>query len=413
MLIGVKVKNFLSYKDEATLTLMASSIEEHRDINTFDVRNMTLLKNAVLYGKNASGKSNIFKALSFVQNFIINTMKMDPTSSIGINNFKLNEDSINSPSTFELSFIINNIIYKYGFTILNNEVQEEWLHQNIQRFTTLFHRKSSDGSSLEIGPSFKEGKQVPKNQIRKNGLFLPLVAVFNGEIATDIMKWIKSITIISGDRIKENHTIYLGEKKQYKEKIIDFLKIADLGIVNYNIEKEEHQENLNLTDKIMMHHNKYNSEYNKVGIEKIDMLLFESEGTKKYFSLIGPIIESLENGTLLIIDELDSKLHPLMVSFIIERFNSIDKNYKNSQLIINTHNTTILNKTLLRRDQIWFVDKNIYGESELYSLNEYRENKRVRNDEAFEKNYLLGKYGAIPQFYEEYLLNRDSVLKEE
>jgi len=422
MLIGFKFENFSSYKNENVMSLLASNIKEQKS-NVFKVRKMELLKFISIYGKNASGKSNVFKALKFMKSFIFDTTKLDSTSKIEVNNYKLSTESQAKPTSFEVAFIIDDIIYKYGFKIFNNEVIEEWLEQNVKRFTTLFYRSSSDGEGIKIGNSFKEGKDVPKNQIRKNGLFLPIVAVFNGKIANKILQWFKNVNIISGDKLFEDITINLGKEKEFKEKIVSFLKTADLGIENYKIEEKElpnemkekigkifELENKNgefKTLSVRTSHSTYNEDYEKVGEELFDMNEFESEGTKKFFALAGPLLDTLKNGKILFIDELDSKLHPLMVKFIIDHFNSEWKNSNNAQLIINTHNTNLLRNNILRRDQIWFVEKNKYGESELYSLDEYKDeerNKKVRNDESFEKNYLLGKYGAIPRLYEEYRL---------
>lgn len=421
MLIGFNFANIYSYKDENVLSMMASKLNEFPE-NTFEIRNMDLLKFISIYGKNASGKSNIFKALRFMQKLILNSNKFDAGEEIFKRNFKLNSESENIPAKFELAFIIDSVIYKYGFKILNNEIVEEWLDQSKKRFTPLFYRSSPEGESIEIGNSFKEGKSIPKNQVRRNGLFLPLVAVFNGDISNKIMKWIRNINIMSGEKFFYDTTINMSENKKHKKSITNFLKIADLGINDFIIEEMEIPEELRETLKkfsppsnennfksftLKTIHSKYNNNYEHISNEEFDLEAFESEGTKKFFSLAGPILDALEHGKILFIDELDSKLHPLMVRYLINFFNSNEKNPNNAQLIINTHNVNLMRKDILRRDQIWFVEKNNFGESELYSLDEYKNektNSKIRNDEAYEKNYLLGKYGAIPNFHEEYFI---------
>ena len=220
--------------------------------------------------------------------------------------------------------------------------------------------------------------------VRANALLLSVVAQFNDPIAIEIMKWLNDTTIILGsndEKIWSTATTQLDDIRM-KQRIVEFSRYADLGIEN--IEK--------IDNTIVSMHTQYDDEGNEVKAVTFPFRKNESEGTIKYFSLAYPIIDALDNGKRLIIDEFDSKMHPLLTCRIITLFNSKETNPKHAQLIFTTHDTNLLSANIFRRDQIWFTQKDRYGATELYSLAEYK----VRNDASFEKDYLSGKYGAIP-----------------
>jgi AAA15 family ATPase/GTPase len=220
--------------------------------------------------------------------------------------------------------------------------------------------------------------------VKANALLLSVAAQFNDPTAVEIMKWLNDTTIISGsndEKIWNTATIQLDDIKM-KQRIVEFSRYADLGIEN--IEK--------IDNAIVSTHTQYDEEGHEVKTITFPFRKNESEGTIKYFSLAYPIIDALDNGKRLIIDEFDSKMHPLLTCRIIALFNSKETNPQNAQLIFTTHDTNLLSANIFRRDQVWFTQKDRYGATELYSLAEYK----VRNDASFEKDYLSGKYGAIP-----------------
>ena len=239
--------------------------------------------------------------------------------------------------------------------------------------------------SFDIHTKFAVGKELAgKRMVRANALLLSVAAQFNDPTAVEIMKWLNDTTIISDsndEKIWNTITIQLDDIRM-KQRIVEFSRYADLGIEN--IEK--------IDNTIVSTHTQYDDEGNEVKAVTFPFRKNESEGTIKYFSLAYPIIDALDNGKRLIIDEFDSKMHPLLTCRIITLFNSKETNPKNAQLIFTTHDTNLLSASIFRRDQIWFTQKDRYGETELYSLAEYK----VRNDASFEKDYLSGKYGAIP-----------------
>jgi len=388
--------------------MVASSKKELEDSNVFNVDGkFRLLKSAGLYGANASGKSNYLKAMGFFRNFVLSSSKeTQATEKIRVTSFRLSTITENEPCFFEAVFIQNNVRYKYGFQVDKEKVVREWLFSFPKnKETMLFVREQSN---FKIGGSYKNEGSALIDKTRPNALFLSVVAQFNGAISTDIIKWFKKFRVISAiDSLRFAPVAIEGLKDPlFKEGVLNFMKAADLGIEDLLIEEiktsiEEipdflrnkiKDQNFVTNLKISTAHKKYDENNKYLSSVQFDLGSEESEGTKKFFGLSGPILDSMKNGYIVAIDELDSKLHPLLVQFIIKLFNSNYPNAKNSQLIFTSHGTSLLHRGLLRRDQIWFSEKNTFGATSLYSLSDYK----VRKDASFEKDYMLGKYGATP-----------------
>lgn len=392
MIIQFTTGNFLSFKDQSTLSLVSSNLKETRvqsgDI-IFEVENsdISLLKSAVIYGSNASGKSNFVKALNFFKWYIINSSKdVQAGEQVNLESFRLNSSTINEPSYFEIIFIKGESQYRYGFEADDKKVHSEWLYQRANKRKSkeveLFYRKENDFS---IHTRFSVGKElVNKKMIRDNALLLSVAAQFNESTSVEIMSWLNETTIISSstDQRIWNNAITQLDNPSMRNRIVAFSKYADLGLDD--IEK--------IDNNIVSYHKQYDDEGNDVNTITFPFKKNESEGTIKYFSLAYPIIDALDNGKRLIIDEFDSKLHPLLTCRIIALFNSNETNPKNAQLLFTTHDTNLLSANLFRRDQIWFTEKDRFGATNIYSLAEYK----VRMNASFEKDYMQGKYGAIP-----------------
>jgi len=416
MLIEFSVGNYRSFKDQVTLSMVAAPIvAEDKEIdqrNVFTVdEELTLLKSAAIYGANASGKSNLAKAMGFMRWFMINSSKdTQSTEQIAVESFRLSTETEKQPSFFEIIFLMEGTQYRYGFEIDRNEVLSEWLYYvpNV-RETKLFFRHQD---KFEITKKYR-GQQL-KHITRPNALFLSVCAQFNVKIASDILDWVENkFKIVSGlyDRGYRGYTARcLNQKNQYSEAILKLIKKLDLGISDLDVEEveitEEHLPEhfpeelkkliLNNSSKmpsVNTFHKKYDAEGKQATTELFDLEEQESEGTQKLFEIAGPLVDTLFDGKVLVIDEFDARLHPLINQAIVKLFNSIEDNPNNAQLIFITHDTNLLDKNLLRRDQVWFTEKNRYGSTDLYSLVEY---KGVRNDASFENNYIKGRYGAIP-----------------
>ena len=414
MLVEFKVGNFRSFKDLVTLSMVASADKEHLETNTIKVDDkLRLIKSSALYGANASGKSNLFNAMAFMKNFILTSSKesLSP-EKIPVEPYRLSSETEKLPSSFEMVFILDNIRYRYGFQVDRNHVYNEWLFfVPGSREAKLFIREKD---KIEIGSYFKEGKGL-ESKTRSNALFLSVVDQFNGERSRKILEWFNHCKIFSGleDMRYEGYpsSILDEDDKEFKEFMLKFSKVADmgikeLGVVSTPILPEEilDVESFAISNEgdlmeVEIHtiHQKYDGNNKPVSHEKFSMSKHESAGTQAFFAFSGPLYDVLRNGKVLVIDELTSKLHPLLTRAIVELFHhhNVGKDSSSiskAQLLFASHDTSILTNQLFRRDQLWFTQKSECGATDLYSLEEYR----VRKDASFNKDYMLGKYGAIP-----------------
>jgi hypothetical protein len=413
MLIEFSVGNYRSFKNRVTLSMVVANIttkdKELDSNNLFSVdNNIKLLKSATIYGANASGKSNLIKAFGFMRKFVLNSSRESlSTDPIQVERFRLNTETENEPSFFEVIFYLNEKRYRYGFEVDEQKVHSEWLyHANIKE-TKLFTR-NQDGFS--ISKVFKEGKGLVE-RTRDNALFLSVVDQWNGSISQSISEWFKKIILISGledvgYRVFTMEQISKGGK--LGNGIITFIKEMDLAISDLRIEQVKMSEetlppnipqefknlflNFDYSATVTTSHKKYDNDLKPVAVEEFDLDKNESEGTQKLFAFAGPLLHTLRNGLILIVDELDARFHPLITCSIIRLFNSNITNPHNAQLIFVTHDTNLLNNKLFRRDQIWFTEKSRFGTTDLYSLAEYK----VRDDASYESDYISGRYGAIP-----------------
>ncbi len=415
MLIEFSIGNYRSFKEKVTFSMVAANLvsqDKNLDVNNvFAVdEELSLLKSAAIYGANASGKSNLAKALGFMRWFMVNSSKeTQSTEEIGVERFRLSTETDDQPSFFEIVFLLNGRQHRYGFTANHEKIISEWLFYTPQkRETKLFYRQDDD---FKIAKVYRADGISQKT--RDNALFLSVSAQFNVKKSESILDWITyKLGLISGlnDEGLLGKTVDFLLKKENHSEIIDLLKKLDLGITEIEAEQIDAKDILKFKDgqekfkKMLLErktkfanistiHQKFNHDGEKVSLESFDLGREESDGTQKVFALAGLLIHTLKNGNILIIDEFDARLHPLMSQAIVKMFNSKGSNPNNAQLIFMTHDTNLLSNKIFRRDQVWFTDKNRYGATNLYSLAEYR---NVRNDASFGSDYIKGKYGAIP-----------------
>jgi hypothetical protein len=413
MLIEFSVGNFKSFKEIVTFSMVAANLKSKNkqlDIdNIFKYKsNMDLVKTAAIYGSNASGKSNFIKAFVFMRHFIINSSKeTQAAEEIEVENFKLCSSTENKESFFEAIFVIDDIRYRYGFELDKNSIKSEWLYRAKVRETNLFFREN--GKIIPTG-SFAEGKGL-ETKTRENALYLSVCAQWNGELSKLILKWFKECGVISGldDFGYRPFTVKQTEDPISKEKILRFIKEFDFGISELKVERSSVTPDSLPKDfpkelkKLILEkggekttvattHKKYNENNEYIGEVLFDLDQNESDGTKKAFSFSGPLLDILEKGLVLFVDELDARFHPIITHAIVRMFHDKSINSNNAQLIFVTHDTNLLDNNFFRRDQVWFMEKNKFGATDLYSLVDFK----VRNDASFEKDYISGKYGAIP-----------------
>lgn len=405
MLISFSVENYKSFLEDNVLTMEASAIDEFQDLNTFDVSKYRLLKSSFIFGPNSSGKSNFLDAFYNMRLSVLKSFSSeDFFSKSNEKVFKLNVLGEKKPTTFKIEFLIEYTRYYYEFSILDGKVVKELLSKDIKREVIIFERKSSDAkSNIYISSSYRKMSNSMK-YVRPNALIISTLSYLNDDLSNKITNWFKNIDFINSENINISDSIYEERINNY----INQIKLADHTIDKFRVEEVDIDpktlEKLQLIQKITEIDipskvpdlkyiaKKYNEEHELIGNIELDFDQMSSSGTQNFANLIVPIMDALETGSIIVIDELESMLHVSLVKYIFGLFNSIDLNKSNAQLITTTHDVFILNENI-RRDQINFVEKNIYGESSLYSLVDF---KSVTKSDNLLRKYLLGFYGAVP-----------------
>lgn len=416
MLIDFTVGNFLSFKEKKTLSFRASGISELQN-HVVKVDSLKLLRTGVVYGANSSGKSNLIKALDRMRDLILGSVKLNDNDLLDYSPFLLSETN-DEPTFFEVEFYMNPQIYRYGFEYNRDKIINEWLFSKIKtnKEVALFIRTEE---GIAVSDAFIEGKEK-ESATNDNRLFISLVAQLNGELSKSIISWFKNCNVLSGI----DHKDYTGfsinmlhEKVKGCDESLDLFQKLQLGFSDINIIeapfdanklssnvpqalKEELSKKFKGETVLSLKtvHKIYNNKGDVIGKVLFDKKGQESEGTNKIIDLAGPIFDTLNLGKILIIDELDAKLHPLITMKIVQLFNDPDTNKNNAQLFFATHDTNLLSSELFRRDQIWFTEKDELEQTDLYSLIEFKlpDGTTVRKDNNYQKNYIRGRYGAIP-----------------
>ncbi len=416
MLVNFKVKNFRSIKEEQLLSMVASSQKEFTDTHTFlstASKNLSLVKTAAIYGANAAGKSNILKALDTMKKIVRDSAtKYQRGDELPVKTFLFDKE-VNEPTEFEINFIYEGVMYQYGFATTKERITEEWLIAYPKGRSQNWFARAYDEETKEykwqFGDKLTGKKKLWKESTRSNALFLSTAVQLNSEQLQPVFDWFTNkLKIASVDGWDPSFTMSKCLDEKYKKNILRFLKTADMDIEDIEIEVGEFDLSnlpddmpIELKEKIAQdlkgkelikgakfyHLDNYGK---KVALDFND----ESDGTQKLFSFIGPWIDSLEKGNVLLIDEINDNFHPLMVKFLIEMFHNKDMNKSDAQLIFTTHETSVLNQDTFRRDQIWFCEKQNRA-TKLYPLTDFSPRKGV---EDLEKGYLSGRYGALPFF---------------
>lgn len=414
MLVEFTVGNFLSFKEKKTLSLKATSVTEYKG-STFSVGSDRVLKSVVLYGANSSGKSNLIRAMSIMKLLVMTSVEKSSISKNKVIPFLLSTETEKEPSFFEVVFLIGKTRYRYGFELNAVSVHGEWLFEMKGKKEVPLFIREKDG--IGITKKFNEGEGL-ESKTRDNALFLAVADQFNGVVSGRIMKWFNDLVTISGLR-HENYqdvTYSLLKEETSKKKLLDFFKNLDLGFDEMRFKKDKLRNSLislDLSENVVAEaaadyfskstirietiHKKFDEHGERIGNVSFDLRERESSGTNKVIDISGPIFDVLLTGGILVVDELDAKLHPLMTAAITNLFNSAEYNVHNAQLIFATHDTNLLSYGRFRRDQIYFLEKDKFEATDLYSLVEYEEDGvKIRKDRSFEKDYIAGRYGAIP-----------------
>lgn len=391
MILEFCVSNYLSIKDELKISFVATSLKESlpdaNDLVPISGVGVSLVRSAVIYGANASGKTNVLKAIAFYKHFIMDSFKNSQAGeTINVENFRLNATTVKEPTSMEATFTDGAFIYRYGFEVDSKAVRAEWLYRRVNKKRAkeveVFYREEDATTVHPKSPLIQD--LVNKKMVRGNALLLSTAAQFNEPTAVNVLHWLGDTQVLfcSEDEKLWAQAIKHLDDENVRDRITRFARYADLGIESIT----------KIDNRIVSNHRQYDDEGREVNNVAFSFNGNESEGTIKYFSLSYPIIDALDNGKRLVVDELDSKLHPLLVRRIITLFNSSETNPKGAQLLFTTHDTFLLGAGLFRRDQVWFTQKDNFGATEAYSLAEYK----VRGNSPFEKEYLQGRFGATP-----------------
>jgi len=417
MLIEFKATNYRSIKETQTLSMVSSKyyndlVEE----NCFDsgVGSLAqLLRTAVIYGPNAAGKSNLIRAIHFMQSFVLQSHKHQEGQRINTMPFALSSDARTKPSEFEIFFIQDGVRYQYGFALNAERVTEEWLlaypEGKQQRWFQRIYDDKKGKDNWYFGSKFTGRKQLWQESTRKNALFLSTAIQLNNEQLKPVFEWFqhKLAVILPRDPINLNFSIDQCASEEGKANIMKFMNSADLSISGINVElkkipippeilpsgipqklKEKMVKDLHEKGVPLIRFQHRDDKNEPVFFDISD----ESDGTQRFFAFAGPWLDVMAKGRVLFIDELDTSLHPLLVRFLIETLHNSKTNPHNAQLIFTTHDTSLLDAELFRRDQIWFMEKEKSNATTMYPLSDFR----ARKKEALEKRYLQGRYGALP-----------------
>ncbi len=399
MLLRCSVTNFRSFGKEETLDLSAGKGSELLEPNTFELASEhRFVRSAVIYGPNAGGKSNFIKALYFLQQFVLSSSTaFQEGQKIPLQPFRLNAQSPSEPSEFSIDFVCEHTRFTYHLALTEDRVIREELYAYPKKYRQTWFTRIWNSSSKTYdwyqGPGFKGEHKVWEQMTRANALYLSTAVQFNSEQLKPIFLWFRDqlVILLKTGPIQETYfnpdlTFQFLKDPNTLPWIHKFMECADIRIEHFQLVEEEIPP-LKKT-AVRTQHKVLNSD------QKVffDLFLDESDGTQRLFSQAGGWLKALREGLVLFVDELDLHLHPNIVRYLIELFHNPKTNPKNAQLVFTTHDTSLLDSDLFRRDQVWFVQKDEAQSSRLYSLLDFK----PRKGEAIGKGYLQGRYGALP-----------------
>lgn len=422
MLIEFRCTNFRSIREEQVLSLVAKNTDRTLSSCIIEKKlpglsGLSYLRGAAIYGANASGKSNVIEAISFMAEFITSSITdLHPGDMTGVEPFKLDSESLTMPSRFEITFVANDVRYLFGFSANRIRVLEEYLvaypNGAPQKW---YHRTYNDILNkyewTKSSAFFKQDRSL-QDKTRDNTLFLSVGTQFNHPQLTPVFKWfswdLRFLNLNAEHDIPYSLTAFRINDEKYKARLLNLIRSADFGVSSARIKKKEVTE-----DEIKNNHPRSTIESRQMidflksdlqfdvtlshkgeGIEPVEFDFDdeESAGTRRFFALIGFWVDTIEKGYTVFIDEIETSLHPILIKELLKLLLCSENNPKGAQVIFTTHNPVLLDGNLFRRDQIWFTEKAPSGATCLYPLTDYQ----PRSSEALAKGYIAGRYGAIP-----------------
>jgi AAA15 family ATPase/GTPase len=412
MLIELNVTNYRSFLQTNRLQMTAGAATDLREQNSFEspIKGIPrLLRSSVIYGPNAAGKSNLLQAMFFMKQFVLASVQGQEGDPILVSPFLFNQESQEQPSEFEVLFIADGVRYQYGFAADSTRVTHEWLLAyplgKAQRWFERAWNPETEQDEYHFGSKFTGKKKIWQEATRANALFLSAAVQLNNEQLKPVFYWFRNLVIIRHqDILDPGFSILQCVTEHGRKEILEFMNAADLSIDTIRCESREFTgkelpENMpaDAKEKLLNSKKKMTRIFFGHQVNNSDQVVWlpleeESDGTKKLFTYAGPILDGLRQGRVFFIDELDNSLHPYIERFLLKLIHNADSNKNNGQLIFTTHDTSVLDQKIMRRDQIWFMEKDEQNASSLYPLSDFKPRKK----EALEKGYLQGRYGALP-----------------
>ena len=397
MLIEFSVENFMSIKNAARLSLVVGPGKEHRETHVMapelnrGVRPTPLLRSTAIYGANAAGKTNLLLALWTMRQIVVHSAR--ELGELPTTPFRFDAESEARPTTFEVIGIVNRMRFQYGFSATRDIVTEEWLYAWPHGRIQVWFERTSDTEdgivNCKFGDKLTGDKEVWRRATRPKALLLSTAVTLNSEQLQPVFNWFNRNLHISELGSWGNDFSVKWCRGDRKTDVVRFLRAADLAIDDVRIVLGESSEQgiADAEAQIRLTHDTKHGRTVELDLGE------ESHGTQKMFALAAPWRDSLDNGHVMVCDELHGFLHPALVRFLVEQFHDPDLNAKGAQLVFTTHETSILNQEILRRDQIWFCERNSRQETNLFPLTDFRPRRGVEN---LERSYLGGRYGALP-----------------
>lgn len=424
MLIEFKFSNYRSFRDEAVLSMEATGLSTFKD-SLLNYSNTRILPGIAIYGKNGGGKSNVIRAFWLAVQFIRNAQRTQhEKAEIPVSPFLLNDYSKNDPTSFEFTYILDGIKYIYGFSATKEKIMHEYLYHTPKGQKAIVFER--DCQSFKFTEQ-KAKRKLISEMVAENQLFFSVACTMNDMECTSAMRWFREYVLFSRDYsdIPRQLLDYSNDPNMLQA-IKNYAREADLGIddIRFDFDSKEVSDISKLPDDLpigikaalsnfmqLLSETSNNSEV-KLKMGEVTATSYhkgkrqngtddyfplelsdESDGTRKLMAIAPAIESALRNGGVLLVDEIERELHPMLVEYIIAKFQNKSSNPLGAQIIFTTHNTELMNETLIRKDQIYFVDKSqSEGYSELYTISEFS----TKTSDNIRKGYLLGKYGAIP-----------------
>lgn len=412
MLVEFKVRNFRSLRDEQTLSFVAGSdklLAQTHCIETGLKAAPRLLRSGIVYGANASGKSTVIFALATMRNLVLMSSSMpDSAFAEQYTPFKLDRAMAGAPSEFEIIVLLDGVRYEYGFAYDAQHIHHEYLtvyktNKGQEWFERTWNAKTNEYDWSEFSTHFKGQKDVWRRATRPQALFLSTAVQLNSDQLKPLFDWItKEMVILPWSGLLNlAPTLQRMDEPGFKDRVLELLRAADIHIADIGIDKQPGQQiefklEVGKAPEFLAREQEVSVVRFLHRVKGEDDVWFdgrfESAGTQKLLAYMGPLLDALDSGKLLVIDELDSSLHPMVMRFVLELIHNPSISKQGAQLLITTHDTSLLDLELVRRDQIWFVEKDERQASKLFPLSDFS----PRKNEALERGYLHGRYGAIP-----------------